>query len=244
MRNTLAVYLIWYGDWTGRSPTQDIIRHLVSNIGGSRYWATTKPYYDSIGTVSQTVSLGGEANVAGTSLTDAGVISVAVTRALNSGVLGTLNPAGLYVVLPSNKVDTTALGFCSSNCGWHSYGSVSTTAGRGIATVAFVGDPVCSVCGCCALSAAQSPNRDQAGDAMASVLAHEMVEAATDPQLNAWWDDVSSEESSDLCAWTFGTFNTSAGTRWNVQLGSATTLKNYYLQQQWLLSGICALAGP
>ena len=64
-------------------------------------------------------------------------------------------------------------------------------------------------------------------------------------QLNAWWDDVSSEESSDLCAWNFGTFSTSAGTRWNVQLGSATTtVKNYYLQQQWLLSGICALAGP
>ena len=38
---------------------------------------------------------------------------------------------------------------------------------------------------------------------MASVIAHELVEAVSDPQLNAWYDR-RGYENADKCAWTFG----------------------------------------
>ena len=39
---------------------------------------------------------------------------------------------------------------------------------------------------------------------MASIIAHELEEAATDPDLNAWYDR-RGDENADKCAWTFGT---------------------------------------
>ena len=39
---------------------------------------------------------------------------------------------------------------------------------------------------------------------MVSVIAHELEEAATDPDLNAWYDN-RGYENADKCAWTFGT---------------------------------------
>ena len=39
---------------------------------------------------------------------------------------------------------------------------------------------------------------------MASIIAHELEEAVTDPDLNAWYD-TRGYENADKCAWTFGT---------------------------------------
>ena len=44
---------------------------------------------------------------------------------------------------------------------------------------------------------------------MASIIAHELEEAATDPDLNAWYDS-RGDENADKCAWTFGTTYTAA----------------------------------
>ena len=38
---------------------------------------------------------------------------------------------------------------------------------------------------------------------MVSVIAHELEEATTDPDLNAWYDG-GGAENADKCAWTFG----------------------------------------
>jgi hypothetical protein len=38
---------------------------------------------------------------------------------------------------------------------------------------------------------------------MVSVVAHELEEATTDPDLNAWYDSAGAE-NADKCAWTFG----------------------------------------
>jgi hypothetical protein len=50
---------------------------------------------------------------------------------------------------------------------------------------------------------------------MASIIAHELEEAATDPDLNAWYDR-RGMENADKCAWTFGSTST-AGKRLHVQ---------------------------
>jgi hypothetical protein len=73
---------------------------------------------------------------------------------------------------------------------------------------------------------------------MASVIAHELEETTTDPDLNAWYDN-SGMENADKCAWTFGrTYNTN-GAKANMKLGT----KNYLIQRNWVNAsgGSCAL---
>jgi hypothetical protein len=44
-------------------------------------------------------------------------------------------------------------------------------------------------------------------DGMASVIAHELEESVTDPDISSWLyfvDGVPVAENADLCAWTFG----------------------------------------
>src|SRR6202008_4906506 len=75
---------------------------------------------------------------------------------------------------------------------------------------------------------------------MVSVIAHELEEASTDPDLNAWYDS-SGEENADKCAWTFGsTYTTSNGSLANMKLGA----RDYLVQQNWLNAqgGLCSLS--
>jgi len=78
---------------------------------------------------------------------------------------------------------------------------------------------------------------------MASVVVHELEEAATDPDLNAWWSNASGGENADLCAWTFGaTYTVANGSKANVKWGA----RDYMIQQNWVnaAGGKCAMAYP
>ena len=75
---------------------------------------------------------------------------------------------------------------------------------------------------------------------MASMIAHELSETVTDPQLNAWTNP-GIIENADLCAWTFG--NTKLlpnASIYNVILGT----RPYLIQRIWVNArgGYCALA--
>jgi len=83
------------------------------------------------------------------------------------------------------------------------------------------------------------PNNDPA-DAEVNTLAHEIEEANTDPDLNAWFDR-RGYENADKCAWTFGTTSTiSTGAKYNVTFGTT----HYLIQRNWKNSGSgsCALS--
>jgi hypothetical protein len=70
-----------------------------------------------------------------------------------------------------------------------------------------------------------SPNNDDA-DQTINVTSHEQMEAATDPLLNAWYNDSNSFEIGDLCAWTFGPGNSQgADVVWNNH--------GYIVQEEW-----------
>ena len=56
----------------------------------------------------------------------------------------------------------------------------------------------------CQVPGTPSPNADAPADAAATVLSHELTEAITDPELNAWFT-AQGNEIGDLCAWTYGT---------------------------------------
>ncbi|HTM50384.1 MAG TPA: hypothetical protein VL285_16940 [Bryobacteraceae bacterium] len=231
MTGTTNMYYIWYGDWSGNTATT-ILSDFAKGIGGSPYFNINTTYYDGSGTkVSNNVALGGSTTdyySQGANLTDAGVKAV-VAKSLGSN-LG--DPHGVYFVLTSADVNETS-GFCTQYCGWHTHGSIS---GADI-KYSFVGDAARCLSGCAAQST--SPNGNPGVDGMISVIAHELEEAATDPDLNAWYF-ATGAENADQCAWTFGTEYTAGnGSKANMKLGT----RDYLVQQNWIQSsaGKCAL---
>jgi hypothetical protein len=232
--NGVNAYVIWYGNWSGNSATT-IITSFLHALGGSAYFNINTTYYNGSGThVRNSVTYGGATTdnySQGTSLSDAQVQAV-VSGVLASGALPT-DANGVYFVLTSADVTETS-GFCTRYCGWHTYASI---AGSNI-KYSFVGNPDRCPTACEAQST--SPNGNPGADGMVSIIAHELEEAVTDPNLNAWYDS-SGAENADKCAWTFGTtFTTSNGSQANMTLGGA----NYLIQQNWLNagSGYCALS--
>jgi hypothetical protein len=81
-----------------------------------------------------------------------------------------------------------------------------------------------------------SPNNDDA-DQTINVTSHEQMEAATDPNGDAWLDS-SGQEIGDKCAWTFGSLNSKGGdVTWSGH--------SYIVQKEWDNKiGGCALTGP
>jgi hypothetical protein len=233
---TVNAYVIWYGNWSGNSATT-ILTNFLSNIGGSPYFNINTTYYSVSGNtrnpVTGAVHYAGSTNdnySQGTGLSDAGVQAV-VTSAISSGRLPK-DTNGVYFVLTSADVNETS-GFCTQYCGWHTSGTI---AGSDI-KYAFVGNP--DRCPSACSNGTAPPNGNLGADAMASIIAHELEEATTDPDLNAWYDR-RGEENADKCAWTFGTtYNNGTGVA-NMNLGG----KDYLIQRNWVngSSQFCALS--
>src|SRR6266567_1278409 len=115
---------------------------------------------------------------------------------------------------------------CASNtfCAYHSFFGTNTIYATMPYAASFSCDP------------GSSPNKDDA-DQTINVTSHEQMEAATDPLLNAWYDN-SGNEIGDKCAWKFGTRNASGGdVTWNGH--------SYIVQKEWDNHKInCVLTGP
>ena len=72
----------------------------------------------------------------------------------------------------------------------------------------------------------QSPNGDQDADVVISPLSHEMAEAITDPNGNAWYDAAGFENGDD-CAYIYGALSGTNGAWWN-----QTVNGHHYLTQE------------
>lgn len=225
---TTNVYYIWYGNWSGLNPGANaILTNLAQNIGGSPYYGINTTYYNSANAhVSNSVNYAGSTTdnySQGTTLSDASVQTV-VSSAISSGALPKDTNA-LYFVLTSADVGESS-GFLTKYCGWHTHGTI----GGSDIKYSFVGDPSKTPTACEQQSV--SPNGNAAADGMASVIAHELEETVTDPDLNAWYDR-SGAENADKCAWTFGSTSTlSNGSQYNMTLGSM----KYLIQRNWSAS--------
>src|SRR5207244_3253285 len=139
-----------------------------------------------------------------------------------SGALGstTADAAhGVYFVLTSSDVGESS-GFLTSYCGWHDY---TTVTAANDTKYAFIGDASRNLTVCAGQTSA-SPNSNPAGDAMVSVIAHELEEAVTDPLINAWYD-YRGQENADKCAWNFGTTSTGTDPRTGATYKSNMELK-------------------
>lgn len=244
MPSLSKVVIIWYGNWkqsnnTDTAAGQQIIRdaiygmsvpNAVSNYSGitTGYGSVLGQYTDSSGAaVSQASSAtlveytqAASAAYGGKRLTDASVF------ALVKAYAGTGDPNAIYLVLSSSDIAESS-GFLTKYCGWHSYGTVGSNKVK----YGFIGNPNKSLSACAVQTV--SPNGNAAVDGMISVIAHELVEAVTDPYLNAWYN-ASGAENSDMCSWTFGSqLKLTNGAYWNVTLPTRTGgTRNYLLQRQ------------
>ncbi|MGZ5569152.1 MAG: hypothetical protein ACXWKG_19245, partial [Limisphaerales bacterium] len=196
------VYVIWYGNWnqangTDNAAGQQIVRDFLNAVGGSPYFAINTTYSSSTAVVSGAVTFAGETSDAGSQglkLSDAGVQAV-VNRAITNSALPK-DANGVYFVLTSSDVTETS-GFCRSYCGWHTHATLSSADIK----YSFVGNSAKCLSACAAQT--NSPNANPGVDGMVSVVAHELEETTTDPDLNAWYDR-QGQENADKCAWTFG----------------------------------------
>ncbi len=229
---TVNVYYIWYGNWSGNTATT-ILTDFANSIGGSPYFNINTTYYNSAGThVSGAVHYAGSTTDSysqGTSLSDAQIQTV-VSSAISSGRLPADTNA-VYFVLTSSDV-TASSGFCTQYCGWHTHGTI---AGSDI-KYSFVGNP--DRCPSACEDQTVGPNGNAGADGMASIVAHELEEATSDPDLNAWYDN-RGYENADKCAWTFGTTYTANGALANVKLGT----RDFLIQRNWVNAsgGYCSM---
>jgi hypothetical protein len=239
MTSGVKVNIVWYGNWTQQK--RNIITNLIQDLNNSAYFNINTTYYDANKNfVKNSLTLGQEyfdsysqGNGGSTGLSDAQIWTI-VNQAASTPTIGSaiVDTNAITLVLTSSDVKKS--GFLTSYCGWHTFGTISSTAIK----YSFVGDPGTSA-GCVVQTI--SPNGDAGADAMTSVIAHEIEEAVTDPQLNAWFDR-RGYENADKCAWNFGTINTLNGFKYNMTMNG----RNYYIQQNWLNAqgGLCALSWP
>ena len=232
---TTNVYYIWYGDWSGNTATT-ILTNLASSIGGSRYFNINTTYYNGSNVhVSNSVHYAGSTTDSysqGTALSD-GQIQTIVANAIGSANGVPKDTNAVYFVLTSADVNATS-GFCTQYCGWHTHGTI---AGSDI-KYSFVGNP--DRCPSACEAQTTGPNGNAGADGMASIISHELEEAVTDPDLNAWYDR-RGMENADKCAWTFGTTSTASnGSLFNVTLGGS----NYLIQRNWVNAsgGYCSMS--
>ena len=219
--NTPTAYLIWYGNWNQSNGSdtpagQQLVRDWANSIGNTPYFNLNTTYGSPI---SGSVLFGGETTDSGTKtrLTDSNIRTI-VNNAISSNRLP-YNPNGVYFLLTSSNV-TASSGFCTQYCGWHTVGNLT----NGKVRYSFVGNAKRCITSCAAQST--SPNNNPGIDGAISVLSHELEEATTDPDLNAWYAS-SGAENADTCAWTFGhsQLQASNGSWYNMTFGG----------HQWLI---------
>ncbi len=232
------IYFIWYGGWSGNTATT-ILPDFINGLNGSSYFNTNTTYGDNTGDIANTISLAGQFfdNYSqGSSLGSSGVFNV-LSSAINSGSLPA-DPNGIYFVLSSP--DVTEGNFCNTYCGYHTH----TTLNGADIKYGFVGNPAMQCNSThngprCSLHAT-TPNDNEGADAMASVMAHEINETITDPDLNAWFSGSLGGEVGDLCNFNFGNpFLTPNAALANTTLGG----RNFLIQQNWVndSKGFCAM---
>jgi len=212
IHGTVNVHYIWYGNHAASVKTT--LTDFANNIGNSPYFNINKTYTDSTGAVSGLVANAAAASdnySQGTSLSDAQIQAVVAAQSPT-------DTNGVYFVLTSPDV-TASSGFCTQYCGWHTHGTIG---GKDI-KYSFVGNS--NRCPSACAAQATGPNGNDGSDGMASIIAHELEEATSDPDLNAWYD-TRGAENADKCAWTFGTTYSSGGASANVKLGT----RDYLIQ--------------
>jgi hypothetical protein len=219
-----------------------LIATFLGGIGGSPYYNINKGYWDKGGAggtlrnVSGAVAYDGcwadgSSAPSGTQNVSDSAIQAEIVSGFTGGQIA-YSPDTLYTVFSAGGVNLGGGAF-SQYCAYHGH---FTWNGNDV-LYAVMPFNAFNTNACAAQ--ATGPNGD-AADAEVNTLVHEIEEANTDPDLNAWYDR-RGYENADKCAWTFGTTSTASnGAKYNVTIGG----KKFLIQRNWKNSGTgsCALS--
>ncbi len=201
------------------------VGYFLNHLGGSSYYNINTTYSDLGGhTVANALSYTGywadnASPPSGSQNVSDAAIQSEIVSGFTSGKIA-YDPATVYAVYSSGSVNLGGGAF-SQYCAYH--GAFTWNGNTVLYAVMPYDQASPSSC-----SWGLSPNGDPAADSEVNTLAHELEEANTDPQLNAWYDS-SGYENGDECAWIFGTASLSGGQA-NITVGA----KNFEVQENWL----------
>ncbi|CAI5928423.1 unnamed protein product [Closterium sp. NIES-65] len=187
--NTLNVYLIYYDFWPKQS-AQTVIENFIRSlsVGGavaqgeaadpkvSNWWAINSKYYSQA--------------------SDGSAPTVSTESKIGSGKPFLYDANGIYLLLTSTNIK--ASGFCTEYCGYHTMDRLGSKS----IVYSLVGHHGLCRGNCGAKQT--SPNGKPWLDAMVSTIAHEIAEAATDPNASSGWFDANGEENADKCSYEYG----------------------------------------
>lgn len=199
--------IFWGTSWSNSAFVGDKIAGLeafYSGMGGTNYARTNTEYTQTGGAhVGVGVTFGGshvDTSAAARNGSRTSTILAEVCKMISNP-----RPDGYYPVYIDNPRGHA--GYCA----WHSYGTCNGVTVQFAFFFDLDGDAGCD------------PNdtvngHSQGLAALANVTGHELSEAVTDPQLDAWYDS-SGAENSDKCAWTFGSspIAFANGSTWKIQ---------------------------
>ncbi|CAF4388286.1 unnamed protein product [Rotaria sp. Silwood2] len=184
------VYVVYYGSWTNTE--KNIVNTFIARIGSTAWFNITKTYYSKATLTSPKVYIKGPLTLGktatdyysyGTQLTGLSVQNI-ILNSISKRQLPS-DPNGIYLVLSSADVKeslSTTSSFCNGYCGYHLYfyiGYVPYVYG-------FIGNPKQCMTHCTVTNRNVSPNGNPGVDGMLNLIAHELVEAMSDPFVNAW----------------------------------------------------------
>jgi hypothetical protein len=213
MPTAVSKIIFWGPSWANASYVGDKITGLdawYTGHNGSNYAATSNEYTGTNGAVGSG-GLVHQGHIIDTGKAAGGGktanILAEVCKQVTAGAI-VPDPAGngYYAVYTDVKRGTA--GYCA----WHSYGTCGGTPVQFAFFFDLTGDSGCD-------PADTTTGHSQGLAALASVTAHELAEARTDPATPGAWYDASGNENGDKCAWTFNvpSVTFSDGNKWKLQ---------------------------
>ena len=243
LTGTRNLYTIYYGCWTdncgsaGDTTTRMLLTDFMIYLGNTPYAQINSTYTDASGAPASSAFIyGGEvvdgSYSQGTDLAQSDILSLISTQ-VNAFRLPQ-DPNGIYVIIASADIASTATGFCSPSAPpFHGEGLVNGAPVNYI----FLGHPnrCPAVAGPQFSRTGPTPNDSYAADVLASNFAHALNGIVTNPLGNGWFDRYGLE-NSDKCQDALGhpafgsTYLTANGARANVRLGP----RDWLIQQNWV----------
>jgi hypothetical protein len=187
--------------WVPANSLFNIATQYYQTISGTTSYIINAGYLAGIYVDSGALPASGcnDSATPGNCITDAQIqTEVAHVMGLN-GWTGGMNK--IFILFTSSG-EGSCFDSGSSSCAYTQYCAYHGNFSSGGQTVIYANEPYANSNGCLA-GGQTSPNQD-VGDYVTTSTAHEMIEAATDPLLNAWFD-ASGNEIGDLCNFNFGT---------------------------------------
>lgn len=207
-----TTYTIFWGGAGFPSDLRTAMSSFLAGFGSSVYSYIEDQYFSAIGTSQYISTLVHDPSTPPAGSPTTAQIVNEVCRVIKAKRLpfdpvdSTTNSGGVYFVLTSNFPKNINF------CGWHAYGPCQ---GQNIA-VSYIPN-LKNQAGCDPGNLFGANSYSQGARADVNVVAHELSEAITDPELNAWYDSVGFE-NGDKCAWVFDSAVTLANsTTWQVQ---------------------------